>query len=69
MRNDCTVGKLSERNKAGDEEVIHRRNWSCMSGVGVAQPRLELYVRSWKWTVPLQCPGACSLSLTAFNAI
>ena len=56
MRNDCTVGKLSERNEAGDEEAIHRHNQSCMSGVGVAQPWLELYVRSWswKWTVPLQ---------------
>ena len=54
MRNDCTVGKLSERNEAGDEEVICRRNWSCVSGVGVAQPQSELYVRSRKWTVPLQ---------------
>ena len=58
MRNDCTVGKLSERNEADDEEAIHRRNRSCVSGVGVAQPRSELYVRSWswKWMVPLQDP-------------
>jgi len=35
VRNDCIVGKLSERNEAGDEEAIHRRNWSCVSGVGV----------------------------------
>ena len=56
MRNDCTVGKLSERNEAGDEEAICRCNQSCVSGVGVAQPQSELYVRSWsqKWTVPLQ---------------
>jgi len=39
MRNDCTVGKLSERNEADDEEVIRRRNRSCVSGVGVAQPQ------------------------------
>jgi len=38
MRNDCTVGKLSEHNEAGDEEAIRRRNQSCVSGVGVAQP-------------------------------
>jgi len=57
MRNDCIVGKLSERNEAGDEEAICRHNWSCMSGVGVAQPWLELYVQSWKWTVPLQALG------------
>ena len=56
MRNDCTVGKLSERNEADDEEAICRRNRSCMSRVGVVQPRLELYVwsRSRKWTVPLR---------------
>jgi len=53
MRNNCTIGKLSERNKAGDEEAIHRRNRSCMSGVGVAQPWSELYVQSRTWTVPL----------------
>jgi hypothetical protein len=53
VRNDCTVGKLSERNEAGDEEAIHRRNRSCMSGVGVAQPWSELYVQSRTWTVPL----------------
>jgi hypothetical protein len=53
VRNDCTVGKLSERNEAGDEEAIRRRNRSCMSGVRVAQPWSELYVRSRKWTVPL----------------
>jgi len=38
VRNDCTVGKLSERNEADNEEVIRR--WS-----GVAQPRPELHVR------------------------
>ena len=38
MRNDCTVGKLSERNEAGDEEAICRRNRSCVSSVRVAQP-------------------------------
>ena len=42
MRNDYTVGKLSERNEADDEEAIRRRNQSCVSGVGVAQPWLEL---------------------------
>jgi len=52
----CTVGKLSERNEAGDQEAIRRRNRSCVSRVGVAQPQSELYVRSqsWKWMVPLQ---------------
>ena len=45
MRNDCTVVKLSERNEADDEEAIRGRNRSCTSGVGVAQPRSELYVR------------------------
>ena len=44
MRNDCIVGKLSECNEAGDEEAIHRRNQSCVSGVGVAQPQSELGV-------------------------
>ena len=55
MRNDCTVVELSEHNEADDEEAIRRRNWSYASGVGVAQPRSELYVRSrsWKWVVPL----------------
>jgi hypothetical protein len=42
MRNDCTVGKLSERNEAGDEEAICRRNRSCVSGVGVVCPESEL---------------------------
>jgi hypothetical protein len=58
VRNDCTVVKLSERNEADDEEV-RRRNQSCVSGVGVAQPRSELYVqsRSWKWVVPLHHGG------------
>jgi len=45
VRNDCTVGKLSECNEAGDEEAICRHNRSCMSGVGVAQPQSELGVR------------------------
>ena len=45
MRNDCTVVMLSERNEADDEEAICGRNRSCVSGVGVAQPRSELYVR------------------------
>jgi hypothetical protein len=55
MRNDCTVGKLSEHNEADDEEAICRSNWSCMNGVGVAQPQSELYVQSQsrKWMVPL----------------
>jgi len=58
VRNDCTVVKLSECNEADDEEAIRRRNRSCTGGVGVAQPRSELYVqsRSWKWVVPLQFP-------------
>ena len=58
MRNDCTVVELSEHNEADDEEAIRRRNRSYASGVGVAQPRSELYVRSrsWKWVVPLQVP-------------
>ena len=51
MRNDC---KLSEHNEAGDEEAIRRCNRSCVSGVGVTQPQSELYVRSRKWTFPLQ---------------
>ena len=46
MRNDCTVVKLSEHNEADDEEAICRRNRSCVSRVGVAQPLSELYVRS-----------------------
>jgi len=56
VRNDCTVVELSEHNEADDEEAIRRRNRSYASGVGVAQPRSELYVRSrsWKWVVPLQ---------------
>jgi len=29
VRNDCTVGKLSERNESDDEEVIRRRSRSC----------------------------------------
>ena len=41
MRNDCTVGKLSERNEAGDEEAIRRRNRSCISRVGVVCPESE----------------------------
>jgi hypothetical protein len=59
VRKDCTVGKLSERNEAGNEadgeEAVRRRSQSCARGVGVAQPRSELYVRdrSWRWTVPL----------------
>jgi hypothetical protein len=60
VRKDCTVGKLSERNKAGNEadgeEAVRRRSRSCARRVGVAQPRSELYVRDWsrRWTVPLQ---------------
>jgi len=42
MRNDCTVGKLSERNEADDEEVIRRCNRSCVFRVGVICPELEL---------------------------
>ena len=55
MSNDCTVGKLSKRNEAGDEEAICRCNRSCVSGVGVVCPEPELCVRSQsrKWTVPL----------------
>ena len=53
MRNDCTVVMLSERNEADDEEAIRRRNRSCVSGVGVAQPRSESEL-SRKWVVPLQ---------------
>src|SRR6267154_4488889 len=59
MRKDCTVGKLSERNEAGNEadgeEAVRRCSRSCARGVRVAQPRSELYVRdrSRRWTVPL----------------
>jgi len=44
---------LSERNEADDEEAIRRRNQSCVSGVGVAQPRSESEL-SRKSVVPLQ---------------
>src|SRR6266481_4607992 len=44
---------LSERNEADDEEAIRRRNRSCVSGVGVAQPRSESEL-SRKSVVPLQ---------------
>jgi len=53
VRNDCTVVMLSERNEADDEEAIRRRNRSCVSGVGVAQPRSESEL-SRKSVVPLQ---------------
>ena len=69
MRKDCTVGKLSERNEADDEEVICRRNWSCMNGVRVAQPQSELGVqsRSQKWVVPLHmaCMTPASIAYIA----
>ena len=45
MRKDCTVGKLSERNEAGNEadgeEAVRRRNRSCAATVGVVCPRSE----------------------------
>ena len=42
MRNDCTVGKLSECNEAGNEEAIRRRNRSCAATVGVVCLESEL---------------------------
>ena len=45
MRKDCTVGKLSERNEAGNEadgeEAVRRRSRSCAATVGVVCPRSE----------------------------
>jgi hypothetical protein len=37
MRTDCAVGKLSECNKAGDEEMVDIMSY--VYGVGVAQPQ------------------------------
>jgi hypothetical protein len=52
MRMDCTVGKLSECNKAGDEETVDVMSY--VYGVGVVQPQSELHMQSRKWVVPLQ---------------
>jgi hypothetical protein len=45
VRKDCAVGKLSERNKAGNEavgeEAVRRRSRSCAATVGVVCPRSE----------------------------
>jgi len=61
VRNDCTVGKLSERNEADDEEAIRRRNQSCVNGVGVAQPQSESYVRRSRVGVVLEMGSPLTL--------
>ena len=55
MGRDCTVGKLSECNEAGDKETVDVM--SCTNGVGVAQPRSELDVWSQKWVSPYSEDG------------
>jgi hypothetical protein len=56
VRNDCTVGKLSERNEAGDEEAIRRCNRSCVSGV-----RDELEMGSPLTLTPLDSATSSSI--------
>jgi hypothetical protein len=48
VRKDCTVGKLKECNKAGDEETV--------DVIRVMFTESELHVQSQKWVVPLQAP-------------
>jgi hypothetical protein len=67
---DCTVGKLSECNEAGDKETVDIMSY--VYRVGVAQPQSELHShdRSWMCGVGNGCPltgmGSCCIRAIHF---
>jgi hypothetical protein len=52
VRKDCTVGKLSECNEAGDEETVDVMSY--VYRVGVAQPQSELHMRSRSYAATIR---------------